>query len=436
LNSALRVLVAAASLNVGVAVAAEHGAEPRDLERRLEIVDQVLAEVPLVDGHNDTPWAIRDRVENRLGGFDFVDTTGLDEPMQTDLTRLRAGRVGGVFWSVWVPTDLEGSEAVKAVLEQIDLVHRLVAAYSDDLEMALTAADVRRIHAAGRVASLIGAEGGYCLDDSLAVLRQLYALGVRYLTLTHWDNTAWADAATDAPQSGGLTEFGELVVREMNRLGMMVDLSHVSEAVMEDALAVTSAPVIFSHSNAAALNPHPRNVPDRILERVVDNGGVVMVNFGAFFVSDAVVRRVAAGKAEKLRLQTLHPGALEIVESTIDRWYDDHPMPAVSIADLADHVDHIRRVAGIDHVGLGSDFDGVASLPEGLEDVSGYPLLLAELLARGYSRDDLAKVAGLNVLRVMAEVERIAAELQRSEAPIDALIEDVDGPSRREATNE
>ncbi len=401
---------------------------------RMAIALEVLREVPLIDGHNDAPWAIRSVVDNRLGDFDFNDTSGLDRPMQTDIRRLREGRVGGVFWSVWVPTELSGPEAVTTVIEQIDLVHRLVRAYPEDLAIALTAADVWRIHAGGQIASLIGAEGGHCLDDSLAVLRQLYALGVRYLTLTHWDNTAWADAATDTPEHGGLTEFGRAVVREMNRLGMMVDLSHVSADAMNDAMDVARAPIIFSHSNARALNSHPRNVPDDVLLRVRDSGGVVMVNFGNFFISNDVVSRVAAGKAEKARLQTVYPGDPEVVDASMTKWYTDHPMPEVTVADLADHIDHIRSIAGVDHVGLGSDYDGVSTVPQGMEDVSGYPLLLAELLRRGYSREDVAKIAGLNVLRVMAEVEQVAAELQRVEAPNDLLLADLDGPEHLESS--
>jgi len=420
-------------LTIGLTVGAM--ASDTDLERRVETVRDLLHEVPLIDGHNDAPWSIRSRTGNRLGAFDFDNTSNLDRPMQTDIRRLREGGVGGVFWSVWVPTDLEGGEAVTAVLEQIDLVYRLADAYPDDLAIALTADDVRKIHAGGRVASLIGAEGGHCLDDSLGVLRQLHALGVRYLTLTHWDSTAWADAATATPEHGGLTPFGEAVVREMNRLGMIVDLSHVSSAAMGDALAVTRAPVIFSHSNAAGLNNHPRNVPDHVLEQVAGNGGVVMVNFGSFFIASEVVERVAAGKAEKARLQTVHPGDPGAVDEALDRWYEEHPMPRVTVSDLADHVDYIRSIAGIDHLGLGSDYDGVSSLPEGLEDVSGYPLLLAELLRRGYSREDVAKVAGLNVLRVMSEVERVAAELQHTERPIDLRIEDVDGPEHLESSS-
>ena len=421
-------------LTLGLTVGAM--ASDTDLEKRVETVRDLLHEVPLIDGHNDAPWSIRSRTGNRLGAFDFDNTSNLDRPMQTDIRRLRQGGVGGVFWSVWVPTDLEGGEAVTAVLEQIDLVYRLADAYPDDLAIALTANDVRKIHAGGRVASLIGAEGGHCLDDSLGVLRQLHALGVRYLTLTHWDSTAWADAATATPEHGGLTPFGEAVVREMNRLGMIVDLSHVSSAAMGDALAVTRAPVIFSHSNAAGLNNHPRNVPDHVLEQVAGNGGVVMVNFGSFFIASEVVERVAAGKGEKARLQTVHPGDPGAVDEALDRWYEEHPMPRVTVSDLADHVDHIRSIAGIDHLGLGSDYDGVSSLPEGLEDVSGYPLLLAELLRRGYSREDVAKVAGLNVLRVMSEVERVAAELQHTERPIDLRIDDVDGPEHLESSSD
>ena len=263
----LRVLVAvSAVLLICVSVRAEGPSQT---------VQRVLDTVPLIDGHNDAPWAIRARVKNRLTQFDFTDTTGLERPMHTDIARLREGGVGAQFWSVWVPTDLEGPEAVQTVLEQIDLVHRLTAAYPDDLELAWSAADVRRIHGEGRIASLIGAEGGHSIGGSLAVLRSLAALGVRYLTLTHWQSIPWADAATDDPSAHGLSPFGREVVREMNRLGMLVDLSHVSAQAMHDALDTTRAPVIFSHSNALALNPHPRNVPDDVLRRLPDNGGVV-----------------------------------------------------------------------------------------------------------------------------------------------------------------
>jgi membrane dipeptidase len=389
-------------------------------------VRRVLDEVPLIDGHNDTPWSIRSRVNNRLTRFDFSDTSGIERPMHTDLTRLRAGGVGAQFWSVWVPTDLEGADAVQTVLEQVDLVRRLTAAYPDDFELAWSADDIRRIHAEGKIASLIGAEGGHSIGESLAVLRSLAALGVRYMTLTHWQSIPWADAATDAPAVGGLSPFGLEVVREMNRLGMLVDLSHVSAEAMHDALDASRAPVIFSHSNARALNPHPRNVPDDVLRRVADNGGVVMVNFGSFFVSAPFVERYAGSEAEEARLETLLPGDPEAREAGLDAWLDAHPMPQVTLGDLADHIDHIRDIAGIDHVGVGSDYDGVGSLPEGLEDVSTYPALLEELARRGYSEEDLAKVAGLNVLRVMESAERVALEMSSELAPSDVLLEDVD----------
>jgi len=401
-------------------------AQSTEAENVRDEILELLRAVPLIDGHNDAPWSIRSHVANHLKDFDFKDTTGLEKPMHTDLTRLRAGGVGGVFWSVWVPPDLEGGDAVTAVLEQIDVVHRLVQRYPEDLEIALTADDVRRIHAAGRIASLIGAEGGYSIDNSLAVLRQLYALGTRYMTLTHWSNVDWADSATDAPVIGGLSEFGEAVIREMNRLGMMVDLSHVSERVMVDTLRLTRAPVIFSHSCALAFNPHPRNVSDDVLRKLAANGGVVMMNFGSFFVSRAYLDRYGAAKAEEARLEALNPGDPALVESELERWYEANPIPQVTIEEAADHIDHIRDVAGIDHVGLGSDYDGVGSLPLGLEDVSGFPVLLAELANRGYSVNDLAKVAGLNVLRVMDEVENVAAELQRTEDPIDLRFEETE----------
>jgi membrane dipeptidase len=422
--SARQLSLLAAGCLVVVAVATSAAAQEAAPPLTAEEITLLLAEVPLVDGHNDLPWAIRARFGSRLAGVDLNDTSTLDPPLSTDLRRLRAGSVGGVFWSVWVPTEFGKDEAVRVVLEQIDLVHRMAAAYPDELEIALGAADVRRIHAAGRIASLIGAEGGHCIADSPAVLRMLYAAGVRYLTLTHWENTAWADAATAAPEHDGLTDFGAALVREMNRLGMLVDLSHVSAAAMHDALDATRAPVLFTHSCAAALNPHPRNVPDDVLRRLPANGGVVMVNFGSYFVDPKVTERVAAGDAEEARLKSLHPGDPSAVTAGLDRWYAEHPMPRVSVAQLADHIDHIRRVAGIDHVGLGSDYDGLSSLPEGLEDVSGYPTLLAELARRGYSRDDLARVAGLNVLRVMDEAERVSAALRAAETPLERHLDD------------
>ncbi len=412
------------TLAMGAGVGAQ--APATDPGTAAEISD-LLRAVPLVDGHNDAPWAIRDRFSDHLSRFDFHDTSRLEKPMQTDLDRMRAGGVGAQFWSVWVPTDLSGGEAVTTVLEQIDLVHRLIQRYPDDLELALTADDVRRIHREGRIASLIGVEGGHSINDSLAVLRQLWALGARYMTLTHWSDTDWADAATDAPRHGGLTPFGEAVVREMNRLGMMVDLSHVSEETMRDALAVSRAPVIFSHSDAFALDPHPRNVPDDVLRLVAANGGIVMATFAPAFLSGDAARRWAAATGEEARLKALYPGDPERAERELQSWLDTHPAPEVTVAAVADHIEHIRDVAGIDHVGLGSDFDGISATPKGLADVSGYPDLLAELARRGWSRHDLAKVAGENLLRVMAAVEGVATRLQRTEQPSELRFAEMEG---------
>jgi len=399
----------------------------RNDEALLAEVREILAEVPLVDGHNDMPWQLRKHFANHLDQVDFHDTTTTDPPMHTDINRLRAGGVGGVFWSIWVRHEDPVCASVTAALEQIDLVHRLAAQYPDDLEIALTADDVRRIHADGRVASLIGLEGGYVLDDSLAVLRQLHALGARYLTLTHWGTTTWCDSSTTAPQHGGLSPFGDAVVLELNRLGMLVDLAHVSDDAMNDALDITRAPVVVSHSGALALNPHPRNVSDDLLRRVADNGGVVMVPRGAFFLDPAIAERHAAEKAEGARLEVLVPGDPEERERQMQAWREAHPFPVVPLGKAADHIDHIRDVAGIDHVGIGSDLDGVRYVPEGLDDVSCFPALLAELLWRGYSREDVARVAGLNVLRVMEEVETVAAELS-DEAPRDLRIDEREEP--------
>ncbi|MCU0304796.1 MAG: dipeptidase [Thermoanaerobaculales bacterium] len=406
---------------VGVSAAADPPPSEAELS---STVREVLREVPLIDGHNDAPWAIRSRVSNHLADLDFRDTTTLDPPMHTDLRRLRAGGVGGQFWSVWVPVELSEPEAVVAVLEQIDLVHRLIARYPNDLELALTADDIVRIHAAGRIASLIGVEGGHSIASSLAVLRQLHALGARYMTLTHWNNTGWVDAATEAPEHGGLSPFGEVVVREMNRLGMLVDLSHVSAETMNDVLDLSRAPVIFSHSSAFALNPHPRNVPDEVLERIAATGGVVMVNFGAYFLDPRVTERYAAHEAEEKRLEVLHPGDPQAVKEGLQAWLDANPLWTVPLSLLADHIDHIREVAGVDHVGLGSDYDGIGALPEGMGDVAGYPALLVELMRRGWSREDIAKLAGRNLLRVMRAAEAVAAELQAAGPPSEARIDD------------
>ena len=398
-------------------------AEATDHVRRL------LREVPLIDGHNDLAEQLKDRVNDQLERLDLAsDTRALTPPMHTDIARLRRGGVGGQFWSAYVSPRLPGPEAAVATLAQIDVIHRFVARYPDTFAMASTADDVQRIHRSGRIASMIGVEGGYAIADSLAVLRHFYARGARYMTLTHWLTTDWADAATDPPRHGGLSPFGIEVVREMNRLGMLVDLSHVSDDTMNDALDVSAGPVIFSHSSARALCNHPRNVPDEVLRRVATNGGVVMVNFAPGFVSEEVRKASEPLEAEWTRLQKLYPDDAKRVEAGVEDFKKDHPSPAATLAQVADHIDHIRRIAGIDHVGLGSDFDGIGETPVGLDDVSHYPDLLAELLRRGYSDEDVKKVAGANLLRVMREAEKVAARLQQERRPSEALIEQLQPP--------
>jgi len=398
--------------------AAAWGAD--DYQQRVE---RVLLQTPLIDGHNDLPWELRDRFKSDLSAVDLKSDTGHlpvhagETALMTDIPRLRAGHVGGQFWSVWIPTDLQGYEAVQVTLEQIDLVKRMAARYPGDLEMAYTAADVRRIHREHKVASMIGIEGGHQINNSLAVLRQMYDAGARYMTLTHSSNTAWADSATDAPVHHGLAPFGVEVVREMNRLGMLVDLSHVSPETMKAALAVSEAPVIFSHSSARALVDHPRDVPDDILRSVAANGGVVMVNFYPGYVSEARNQWDADRAAEQARFSTppfggLYIGQPDRAKAALAAWEEKHPRPATTLAQVADHIEHVRQVAGIDHVGLGSDFDGIPDTPTGLEGVDRYPALLEELMRRGWPDADIAKLAGENVLRVMAAAEKVAARLR------------------------
>jgi membrane dipeptidase len=369
---------------------------------------------PLIDGHNDYPWALR---ENAGGDLEKLDITRPQPSIMTDIGRLRAGGVGGQFWSVYVPADYAGQAAVTATLEQIDVVHRMTRKYPDVFELALTADDVERIFRSGRIASLIGMEGGHSIDNSLAALRMFHRLGARYMTLTHSRNTAWADSATDAPAANGLTSFGEEVVREMNWLGMLVDLSHTSPATMEDVLRVTAAPVIFSHSSARAVNDVPRNVPDNILQMIPKNGGVVMVTFVPEFLAPKVTAWRGAQMAEQNRLKAQHAGDEAAMKIGMEAWLKANPAPRAAVADAADHIDHIRKVAGIDAIGLGGDFDGISSVPEGLEDVSTYPALTAELLRRGYSDEDIKKINGLNLLRVMRAVEAAAARLQKERGP-------------------
>ena len=370
----------------------------------LSLTRSMLSRFPLIDGHNDLPWEIREKfaLDPVAAGL-----TGRVEGTHTDIPRLVEGGIGGQFWSVYVPASLAGDAAVTAVFEQVDLVHRMIAAYRDRFQLALTADDVDAAFKAGKVASLLGAEGGHSINGSLGVLRSLHALGVRYMTLTHNDNVGWADSATDSPDCGGLSGFGREVVAEMQRLGMLVDLSHVAVTTMNDALDLAQAPVIFSHSSAFALTSNPRNVPDDVLARLAVNGGVCMVAFVPFFVSQectdwfAALKAFAAGRG-------LDPDNLSAVFGLLPEWERDNPMPPATIAQVADHIEHVREVAGIAHVGIGADFDGTPILPQGLGDVSRYPALFHELQRRRWSESDLRALAGANILAALRGAESYA----------------------------
>ncbi|RDE06748.1 dipeptidase [Sphingomonas aracearum] len=422
----LSLLVALAPLLLGAADPSPYAAR----------IARILKTTPLIDGHND--WAER-QGENAGDRRWTLDLQRLDPKLyNTDIARLRAGQMGGQFWSVWVPATLPGPEQVRATIEQISLMHRIFARYPDTFEPAVTAADVRRIHKAGRIASLLGVEGGGQIDGSFAVLRAYRKLGASYLTLTHSKTIAWADSATDDPKHDGLTTFGEAVVLELNRLGMLVDLSHVSEPTMVDALRVSKAPVIFSHSSAKAVCDHVRNVSDEVLRLVARNGGVVMVNYAPSYVSNARRLWEADRNAEKGRYYAPPYGGLYIgqpdkARAALAAWEAAHPRPVVTLAMVADHIDHIAKVAGVDHVGIGGDMDGTGGdLPEGLDGVDTYSALLAELMKRGWSDADIAKLAGGNVLRAMAAAEKVAAGMKQVPAAT-GTIEGIDGtgPSPR-----
>jgi membrane dipeptidase len=389
----------------------------------MDRVRALLETEPLVDGHNDLLWQLRQQFGYDLDRADLA--AGLASA-HTDLPRLEAGGVGAQFWSVWVPSDRSPVDAVTGTLEQIDAAHAMISRHADRLGLATTADDVDRVFASGRTASLIGMEGGHSIGNSLGTLRGMYALGARYMTLTHNDNIPWADAAVDVPACGGLTRFGVEVVREMNRLGMLVDLSHVAPSTMEAALDATEAPVIFSHSSARALCDHPRDVPDSVLERIPGNGGVVMVTFVPYFVTDAAREWFARYSAEEARLGVAPEPSPQRI-ATMAGWRADNPMPVVTIADVADHVDHVREVAGVGHVGIGGDFDGVEDLPVGLHDVSCYPALLAELADRGWSDAELVALAGGNALRVFRDAEAVSRELRERRGPSLATIAELDG---------
>jgi len=361
----------------------------------------------LVDGHNDLPWRLRG-----VWGLD-LDPVRLDERGEeghTDIPRLREGGVDVQFWAAYVPVRYRGREASRLAREQIDLIHRLTARYPDDLAMAYSLEDIRRITGSGRIASMVGVEGGHAIDDSLEVLEELYELGARYLTLTHSATLDWVDAAGDEPRNGGLSDFGRDVVRFMNGLGMLVDISHVTADAMRDVLDATAAPVIFSHSSARALADHPRNVPDDVLERVHENRGAVLVNFFPGFLTTEGARNVRRIFAEEARIRSEHPDP-DGFRAAMDRWYAEKLPQRGDVSTIVDHIDHIVRVAGVDHVGLGSDFDGIPLVPEGMEDVSRFPAITAELLRRGYAEGDVRKVLGENFLRVLGEVEEASRRL-------------------------
>jgi membrane dipeptidase len=389
-----------------------------------DVAAAALKAAPVWDGHNDVPEQLRFRYKDMLGKFDFADTSHTADParglitMHTDLARLRQGHVGAQFWSVFVPASYTDQQAVQAVMEQIDVTRRLIAKYPDRLQFADSAAGVEAAWKAGRIASLLGMEGGYAIAGSPGVLRQFRALGVRYMTLAHFKSTAWADSATDAPKNNGLSPFGKDVVREMQRIGMLVDLAHVSTKTMMDALDVAQAPVIFSHSGARAVDDHPRNVPDEVLARVKANDGIVMVVSLPAYVSQKTRDWAVARAAEKARLEARFPETPDAAKAALADWEKANPIPPALLSDLADHVDHVVKIAGIDHVGLGGDFDGMDTATQGLDDVSKYPALFVELARRGYAQADLEKIASRNIMRVLKAADAYA-EAHRSDPPLE-----------------
>jgi membrane dipeptidase len=398
------------------APAAAQSIDPRVQAR----IDRILKSSPLIDGHNDLAEQLRENYGLSVEGL-ASGTENRAKPLMTDMARLHEGRVGGQFWSVYIPSEVTGDAAIRATIEEIDTVKRFVKAYPNDLALAGTADDIIRIHKTGKVASLIGIEGGHQIGGSLAALRQFYDLGARYMTLTHFKNNEFADSATDDPKYHGLTDFGRIVVHEMNRLGMLVDLSHVSDDVMRQAIQASKAPVIFSHSSARALDDHNRNVPDDILRLTAQNGGIVMVNFYSAYVSDPFRKWNAEEAAEEARAKSLFNGRRDQREAAIKGWKEANPPPRVTVATVADHVDHVAKIAGYDHIGIGGDLDGIEAAPEGLGTVSGYPLLFAELIRRGWSDENLAKLAGGNLLRVLRQAEAVAASM-KNEPPATATL--------------
>ena len=425
--TALALVLSAPAAAQEESLAEELGMEGTAPDPALQAAEAALSVAPVFDGHNDVPFQLRVRYDNQINTFDFADTSDADadhpngREMHTDLARLAKGKVGAQFWSVYVPASLSEPEAVQMTMEQIDVMKRLIASNSDSLQYAETADDVENALAAGKVASLLGMEGGHSIGSSLGVLRQMYALGARYMTITHSLNTPWADSATDDPEHDGLTDFGKDIVREMNRIGMLVDLSHVSEASMMDALDVAKAPVIFSHSGVRAVNGHARNVPESVLQRLPENGGIVMVVALPGFLNEERRKWYASREAKEAETASLNQGQPDVVARVMAEWDAANPEPPTMISHMADHIDHIRDTIGVEYIGIGADFDGMPSGPVGFEDVEGYPQLFAELVRRGYSQAELEMISNRNALRVMREAEAFAAS-QRGVAPIESRL--------------
>ena len=409
-------LAAAAGAVLAGSAHAQAPAPPIDPKVKARI-DRILKHTPLIDGHNDLPWSLRENHAQAVDGL-ASGTDRRDKPLMTDMARLRAGRVGGQFWSVYITGTLTGDEAIRTTLEQIDTTRRIIDAYPHDLALAENADDLVRIHRSGRIGSLMGIEGGRQIGGSLAALRQFYNLGVRYMTLTHNQTTEWADSATEDPKHDGLAPFGLEVVKEMNRLGMLIDLSHVSPATAKDAIAATRAPVIFSHSDVAALNPHPRTVPDDVLRLLPANGGVIMITFVPPFVSPADWAWARERSAEEARLKSIYSFSKDRVDQGLKAWEASHPAPPVTVAMVADHIEHAARIAGHDHVGIGGDLDGIDRTVVGLDGVEDYPGLFAELIRRGWSDSNLAKLAGGNVLRALRGAEAVSRSMADTPASL------------------
>jgi len=403
-------------------MAAPAPAQPIDPKVQARI-DRILKATPLIDGHNDIAEQLAENYKRNIAGLASGTDQRQPNPLMTDMARLHQGRVGGQFWSVYIDGTITGDAAIRETIEQIDIVRRMIDAYPNDLELARTADDVVRIHKAGKIASMMGVEGGRQIGGSLAALRQYYNLGARYITLTHNQTTEWADSATDDPKYDGLSPFGVTVVHEMNRIGMLVDLSHVAPATMKAAIAASRAPVIFSHSSARALVDHPRNVPDDVLQLLPANGGVVMVNFVPDFISKDVWNWNAERGAEEARQKSFHRNSKAEVAAGLKAWEAAHPRPPVTVATVADNIDHIAKIAGYDHVGIGADLDGIPYTPEGLTGVQDYPNLFAELIRRGWSDQNLAKLAGGNVLRVLRQAEAVAAAMKNEPAALSPVDE-------------